>query len=152
MPTPKSRPHDPAVAPDGSLWYTGQAANKLGSLDPATQKFDSHRQRAFSLVNSSQVRTALQLGKEPRRLREKYGMTLFGQGCLQARRLVEAGCRFVTVVWDEFGQLNAAWDTHLDHYNRLKQDLLPGLDWALSALGRIAAPNPPRRSINLHIS
>ncbi|PYV55434.1 MAG: hypothetical protein DMG98_15405 [Acidobacteria bacterium] len=39
VPTPKSRPHDPAVAPDGSLWYTGQAANKLGRLDPATQKF-----------------------------------------------------------------------------------------------------------------
>src|SRR5947199_7589792 len=37
--TPKSRPHDPAVAPDGSLWYTGQAANKPGRLDPATQKF-----------------------------------------------------------------------------------------------------------------
>src|ERR1700758_5790047 len=38
VPTPKSRPHDPAVAPDGSLWYTGQKANKLGRLDPATGK------------------------------------------------------------------------------------------------------------------
>ena len=36
MPTPKSRPHDPALAPDGSLWYTGQLANKLGRLDPKT--------------------------------------------------------------------------------------------------------------------
>lgn len=36
VPTPNSRPHDPAVAPDGSLWYTGQMANKLGRLDPAT--------------------------------------------------------------------------------------------------------------------
>jgi len=36
VPTPKSRPHDPAVAPDGSLWYTGQLANKLGRLDPKT--------------------------------------------------------------------------------------------------------------------
>src|SRR5690348_16542330 len=34
VPTPDSRPHDPVVAPDGSLWYTGQAANKLGRLDP----------------------------------------------------------------------------------------------------------------------
>src|SRR5947208_16280941 len=34
VPTPNSRPHDPAVAPDGSLWYTGQLANKLGRLDP----------------------------------------------------------------------------------------------------------------------
>jgi len=36
VPTPKSRPHDPALAPDGSLWYTGQGANKLGRLDPRT--------------------------------------------------------------------------------------------------------------------
>src|SRR5581483_5690271 len=36
VPTPKSRPHDPALAPDGSLWYTGQMSNKLGRLDPKT--------------------------------------------------------------------------------------------------------------------
>lgn len=36
VPTPNSRPHDPAVSPDGALWYTGQAANRLGRLDPAT--------------------------------------------------------------------------------------------------------------------
>ena len=40
--TPKSRPHDPAVAPDGSLWYTGQAANKLGRLDPKTGEFKEY--------------------------------------------------------------------------------------------------------------
>ena len=39
VPTAKSRPHDPALAPDGSLWYTGQAANKLGRLDPSTGAF-----------------------------------------------------------------------------------------------------------------
>jgi len=39
VPTPKSRPHDPALAPDGSLWYTGQAANKLGRLDPQSGLF-----------------------------------------------------------------------------------------------------------------
>ena len=36
VPTPNSRPHDPALAPDGSLWYAGQMANKLGRLDPKT--------------------------------------------------------------------------------------------------------------------
>jgi uncharacterized protein (DUF1501 family) len=80
------------------------------------------------------VHTAMDLGREPERLRQSYGMTLFGQGALQARRLVEAGCRFVTVIWDEYGQLNSGWDTHVDHYNRLKNDLLPGLDMAFSAL------------------
>jgi virginiamycin B lyase len=42
VPTPQSRPHDPAVAPDGSLWYTGQAANRLGRLDPDTGQFKEY--------------------------------------------------------------------------------------------------------------
>ena len=42
VPTPKSRPHDPALAPDGSLWYTGQTANKLGRLDPKTGEFKEY--------------------------------------------------------------------------------------------------------------
>lgn len=42
VPTPNSRPHDPAVAPDGSLWYTGQEANKLGRLDPKTGQFKEY--------------------------------------------------------------------------------------------------------------
>src|SRR5579864_100530 len=42
VPTPKSRPHDPASAPDGSLWYTGQGANKLGRLDPKTGQFKEY--------------------------------------------------------------------------------------------------------------
>jgi virginiamycin B lyase len=43
VPTPNSRPHDPAVAPDGSLWYTGQQANTLGHLDPKTGKIKEYR-------------------------------------------------------------------------------------------------------------
>src|SRR5260370_21086928 len=42
VPTPRSRPHDPAFAPDGSLWYTGQGANKLGRLDPKTGEFKEY--------------------------------------------------------------------------------------------------------------
>ena len=103
---------------------------------PAPKVLDRQRERAFSLISSAKVRAALDLGREPDRLRDQYGMTLFGQGCLQARRLVEAGCRFVTVIWDEVGQLNAGWDTHVDQVNRLKNDLLPGLDLGFSALVR----------------
>ena len=61
-------------------------------------------------------------------------MTLFGQGCLVARRLVEAGGRFITVFWDEYGSVNSAWDTHYWHYPRLTEQLLPGFDLAFSAL------------------
>jgi virginiamycin B lyase len=42
VPTPHSRPHDPAVAPDGSLWYTGQMANELGRFDPKNEKFTKY--------------------------------------------------------------------------------------------------------------
>jgi hypothetical protein len=101
---------------------------------PASRNLDRQRGQAYSLLHSAEVRHALDLGKEPSRLRESYGMTLFGQGCLQARRLVEAGCRFVTVIWDEYGQLNSGWDTHVDQKNRLTRDLLPGLDLAFSGL------------------
>lgn len=102
----------------------------------AVQGMDHQRALAFALLNSTRIRTALDLEREPRRSREAYGMTLFGQGTLQARRLVEAGCRFVTVIWDEVGQLNAGWDTHVDQRNRLQNDLLPGLDLAFPALIR----------------
>ncbi len=97
---------------------------------------DQQRELAYSMLDSRAIREAFSIEKEPLPLRESYGMTLFGQATLQARRLVESGCRFVTVVWDEFGQLNAGWDTHVDHYNRLKNELLPGLDLAFSALIR----------------
>lgn len=97
---------------------------------------DQQRELAYSMLDSRAIREAFTIDKEPLPLREAYGMSLFGQATLQARRLVEAGCRFVTVVWDEFGQLNAGWDTHVDHYNRLKSELLPGLDLAFSTLIR----------------
>jgi Protein of unknown function (DUF1501) len=98
------------------------------------RRIDENRELAFSLMDSPAIHTALNLGREPERLRRRYGHTLFGQGVLQARRLVEAGSRFVTVIWDEFGQLNTGWDTHVDQRNRLKNDLLPGFDFAFSAL------------------
>lgn len=97
---------------------------------------DQQRELAYSMLDSQAIRAAFSIEKEPAAVREAYGLTLFGQATLQARRLVESGCRFVTVVWDEYGQLNAGWDTHVDHYNRLKGELLPGLDLAFSALIR----------------
>jgi uncharacterized protein (DUF1501 family) len=81
------------------------------------------------------MREALDVGREPLAVRERYGAHLFGQSCLCARRLVEAGSRFVTVFWDGFGQFaNCAWDTHNNHYPRLKDYLLPGFDQSFPAL------------------
>jgi hypothetical protein len=100
----------------------------------AGRNLDHHRAMAHALINSEKTRTALKLDQEPLALRESYGMTLFGQSCLTARRLVEAGSRFVTVFWDEYGLAGSGWDTHWDHYPRMKNELLPGLDRAWAGL------------------
>jgi uncharacterized protein (DUF1501 family) len=100
----------------------------------AGRSFDRHRARALDLINSAKVRSALDLDREPRQLRDGYGMTIFGQACLTARRLVEAGSRFVSVFWDEYGLAGSAWDTHWEHYPRMKNELCPGFDRAFSGL------------------
>ncbi len=104
-------------------------------VDAGGQHMDLYRQRAYSLLTSSVVHQALDIAREPIALRERYGMTLFGQSCMAARRLVEAGTKFVTVFWDGYGQFgNCAWDTHNNHYPRLKEYLLPGFDLAVPTL------------------
>jgi hypothetical protein len=110
----------------------------LRKLDAAPHNaFASQREMAFSLLTTGKMRQALDLSREAQVVRERYGPTLFGQSCLAARRLVEAGCKFVSVFWDGFGQFgNCAWDTHANHYPRLKQYLLPGFNLAYPALIR----------------
>jgi hypothetical protein len=106
-------------------------------VDRAAQAglIERQREQAYQLLTSSSMRQALDIGREPMTLRERYGMTLFGQSCLAARRLVEAGCTFVTVFWDGYGQFSScAWDTHQNHFPRLREYLLPGFDLAYSAL------------------
>jgi hypothetical protein len=100
----------------------------------AGRSFDRHRALALDLVSSAKVRSALDLEREPRLLRESYGLTLFGQACLTARRLVEAGSRFVSVFWDEYGLAGSGWDTHWEHYPRMRNELCPGFDRALAGL------------------
>jgi hypothetical protein len=110
-----------------------RARRDLQSSD-AGRGFNRYRDMAYGLIGTEQIRTALDLDREPRRLRESYGMTLFGQSALTARRLIEAGSRFVSVFWDEYGLAGSAWDTHWDHYPRLKNELMPGFDLALAGL------------------
>lgn len=100
----------------------------------AGESVDRFREMAFSLMTSSKLRTALDVGREPMAMREKYGMNLFGQSCLTARRLLEAGCGLVSVFWDEYKIVNTAWDTHARHFSRLGDELLPGLDAGVSSL------------------
>src|SRR5262249_54803856 len=67
---------------------------------PALARFDRDRQRAFSLLTSAKLRTAFDLGAEDARVRDRYGRTLVGSSTLVARRLIEAGVRFVNVTWE----------------------------------------------------
>jgi len=101
----------------------------------AIQAYNVNQARALSLLTAPTVREALDVGREAENVRARYGHTLFGQSCLAARRLVEAGTRFVSVFWDAYGTyFSGAWDTHQNHYPRLKEYLLPGFDAAFSAL------------------
>jgi uncharacterized protein (DUF1501 family) len=99
---------------------------------------DSIFSQAYDLLTSDRTRRAFDLGAEPEKLRERYGRHKFGQSCLLARRLVEAGVRLVTVNWprepNDFGIGNPVWDTHSDHVNRMKDHLMPPMDQACSAL------------------
>ena len=112
----------------------------LASLDARARQADRRgsmnvfQQRAFDLLRSEQVRRAFDLSRENAGTRDRYGRNTLGQSLLLARRLVEAGVRFVNVN-DKItnGQL-ANWDSHENNFSRLKDDLLPPADCAYSAL------------------
>jgi hypothetical protein len=100
---------------------------------PAGQAFARHRNLALALMTNPRVTQALNVTLEPARVREQYGLTLFGQCALAARRLIETGVKVVTVFWDTWTDNNAAWDTHHNHHPRLKDGLCPKLDQILPA-------------------
>jgi hypothetical protein len=88
---------------------------------------DAFHKKALDILRSPRTKKAFDLTKEAPAMREAYGYTGFGQGVLTARRLIEAGVRFVTV--DLSG-----WDTHGNNFKTLADSLLPQLDQTLSAL------------------
>jgi Protein of unknown function (DUF1501) len=110
-----------------------EARRDLDAREPV-RAFSRHQDAAYALLASPHMARALDVQREPLAGRERYGMTLFGQSLLAARRLIEAGGKFVTVFWDAYGDATAGWDTHFHHYPRLKQFLLPGFDQSFSAL------------------
>ena len=104
---------------------------------PRTQTHDHFRQMASDMLLSPTVQAAFNLDREPVQVRDQYGSHLCGQSVLLARRLTEAGVPIVTVICAA-GDLNGSagdhWDTHGNNFNRLKRDLLPPFDHAVSAL------------------
>jgi hypothetical protein len=101
--------------------------------------YDRVRRRAFSLLTGSKLKAAFQLDAEDPRVRDRYGVHLFGQSALIGRRLIEAGVRFVDVYWDGYQTrvptgLDPYWDTHGNNFVQLKQVNLPYLDQTYDAL------------------
>lgn len=93
--------------------------------------FDDFRGRAFSLMTSESIRTALEIQRESAAVRDRYGRHLFGQSSLMARRLVEAGARFVTVHYEAID--GYSWDSHRNS-DDVRKHLLPTFDQACATL------------------
>ena len=93
---------------------------------------DTFYQRAFSLLSSPATRRAFDLADEPRSLRDTYGWTEFGQRCVLARRLIEAGVPMVNVSYCHTP--SGSWDTHSGNFKKMKESLAPTLDAALHGL------------------
>ncbi|MCH2116614.1 MAG: DUF1501 domain-containing protein [Pirellulales bacterium] len=101
----------------------------------AGENLDQYYNQALQLILSGRAREAFDLQQEPGALRDKYGRTTFGQSCLLARRLVEAGTRVVEVVWPKVANSdNHSWDHHQDLTKRMKNQSGPMLDAGLSTL------------------
>lgn len=100
------------------------------AADEGTQNYDVRRAQAASMVLSGEAARAFDLSQEPDKVRERYGRHSWGQSHLLARRLVEAGSRFVTTV----NGRSIIWDTHKDNFGRMKKDLVPPMQRAFVAL------------------
>jgi hypothetical protein len=112
---------------------------EMPEVEKAVKRFalDKYYTQATDILLSGRARNALDLSKESTKTRDRYGRFTFGQSCLLARRLIEAGTRFVQVNWPSVANddpKNASFDTHYDQFLSLKDKHGPKLDTALSAL------------------
>ena len=109
----------------------------MPGIDKATSKYDLNKyyESALNLISSVRARDAFDLNKETNAVRDRYGRNTFGQCCLLARRLVEAGTRVVEVVWPKVANSdNHSWDVHTGLTSRMKNQSAPMLDGGVSAL------------------
>ena len=101
--------------------------NLQGQTEGTAAEMSAYYQKAHDLVTSPEAQKAFDIGSESESIRKLYGYSTIGHSALLARRLVEAGCRFI-------GIDNPGWDTHADSFPSLKHDLIPQADQAFAAL------------------
>ena len=110
---------------------------QMPQINEAVESFelDQYYNQALSLIVSGRARDAFNLSAEANEIRDAYGRNTFGQSCLLARRLVEAGTRVVEVIWPKVANSdNHSWDHHTGLSKRMKDQSAPMLDSALSTL------------------
>ncbi|MFO1065657.1 MAG: DUF1501 domain-containing protein [Pirellulales bacterium] len=110
---------------------------QMPDINKAVENFqlDSYYDQALNLIVSGRAREAFNLSSESAETRDRYGRNTFGQSCLLARRLVEAGTRVVEVIWPKVANSdNHSWDHHVGLTERMKTRSAPMLDGGLSAL------------------
>ena len=110
---------------------------QMPTIDKAVEEYniDEFYDQALNLLVSGRAREAFAIENEKEKLRDRYGRNTFGQSCLLARRLVEAGTRVVEVVWPKVANSdNHSWDHHVGLSKRMKNQSGPMLDQGLSAL------------------
>ena len=115
----------------------GFGKSKQPALHSAAKAVERSQELALDMLLNPTVHEAFDLEKEPRAMREKYGMHICGQSVLTARRLTEAGVPVATVycaAGDLNGSRGSHFDTHADNFNKLKNNMLPPFDQAASAL------------------
>jgi hypothetical protein len=132
------------LPPDQTLGRLRGRIDLRASLAPGARlgprDFDGYYGQAYSLISSPRVLRAFRLEDEPPTARERYGLTRWGQSCLLARRLIEAGTRFVQVNWPAGSDTEPApgpdgsWDTHRNNFPMLRNWRCPVFDRSLSAL------------------
>ncbi len=109
----------------------------MPEIDKAVERFNlnEYYSRALSLIISGRARNAFDIQQEPEAIRNLYGRNTFGQSCLLARRLVEAGTRVVEVIWPKVANSdNHSWDVHVGLTDRMRKQSGPMLDKGFSGL------------------
>lgn len=121
-----------------------KSLDRLLRDDRSASLLDRFQQQAVSILERPQVAKAFDLDDESPAMRDRYGRHRHGQSVLLARRLIEAGARFVTVYWGRENQdwadgkgerpANNPWDTHRNHFPLVEKSLVPRADRTLATL------------------
>lgn len=130
-------PHESLAVFERRRHLVDQLNRQWEALDqtPLARALTENRRKALDVLGSDAVRRAVDLASEESWVRDRYGRNLFGQSVLLGRRLLDAGTRLVQVNWlRSQGRKGYAWDSHREHFDAMRHDLLPPLDRALGAL------------------